>query len=56
VDARLTHIKEELANYRWRKDSRGQAMPIPEPGQDHLIDALRYAMEGDSQGRQAKLY
>ena len=54
VDARLTHIKEELANYRWRKDSRGQAMPIPEPGQDHLIDALRYAMEGDSQGRQAK--
>jgi len=47
VDVRCTHIQKELMQYRWRKDTNGDPMPVPEPGNDHLLDALRYALEGD---------
>ena len=47
VDMRCTHIQKELMQYRWRKDTNGEPMPVPEPGNDHLLDALRYALEGD---------
>ncbi len=47
VDTRCTQTIRELTQYRWRRDARGNALPIPETGDDHLIDALRYALEGD---------
>lgn len=46
------NMQEELANYRWR-DTPGGRVPVPE-GEDHLIDALRYALEGDSMGAAAR--
>ncbi len=46
------NMQEELANYRWR-DTPGGRVPVPE-GEDHLIDALRYALEGDSMGGAAR--
>ncbi len=47
VDTRCTHMQQELMSYRWRRDARGDALPIPEAGEDHLMDSLRYALEGD---------
>ena len=38
---------EELESYRWRKGADGSSLPIP-CGEDHLLDAMRYALEGDS--------
>ena len=45
-------LREELLNYRWAPDGQGGFLPRPE-GEDHLIDALRYAMEGDSNEKRA---
>ena len=47
VDTHCIRMKQELTQYRWRRDARGDALPIPEAGDDHLMDALRYALEGD---------
>lgn len=52
VDPGCVHLQEELANYRWRESRDGGQLPIPE-GEDHLIDALRYALEADSTARVA---
>ncbi len=53
VDHRCQQLLEELRNYRWKQDVKGQALPVPQ-GEDHLIDALRYALEKDfARGRMA---
>ncbi|MHC1786068.1 MAG: PBSX family phage terminase large subunit [Christensenellales bacterium] len=53
VDFRCRNFLRELQSYRWRQDSGGAALPIPE-GPDHLMDAARYALEGDSLQRFAR--
>lgn len=45
-------LREELLSYRWTPDHEGGYLPRPQ-GSDHLIDALRYAMEQDSSARAA---
>ncbi|MDL2254006.1 PBSX family phage terminase large subunit, partial [Ruminococcaceae bacterium OttesenSCG-928-I18] len=35
----------ELAAYRWQRDKNGQVLPRPEDRDNHLLDALRYAVE-----------
>lgn len=47
VDKNCAGMMAELENYRWRRDASGETLPIPE-GEDHLIDAMRYALEQDS--------
>ncbi|HQO56874.1 MAG TPA: PBSX family phage terminase large subunit, partial [Clostridia bacterium] len=47
-------LRGELLGYRWTPDGQGGSLPRPQ-GEDHLIDALRYAMERDSQGQQARV-
>ncbi|NLD51758.1 MAG: PBSX family phage terminase large subunit [Clostridiales bacterium] len=42
-------MMEELQGYRWRQDGHRGDLPIPQ-GADHLIDALRYALEADMRG------
>jgi len=53
VSPRCPRLQEELLQYRWKPDGQGGALPRPE-GEDHLIDALRYALEGDSSPREAQ--
>lgn len=53
VDAGCAHLREELTLYQWRQDSSGATLPIPEDKNNHLIDALRYALEHESTGRRA---
>ncbi len=52
VDKGCVQVLEELRNYRWKQDKWGMALPVPQ-GEDHLMDAMRYALEQDSLGSAA---
>lgn len=51
VDLQCQHMKNELTLYQWKKDKDGNSMRKPEDKNNHLIDALRYAMEEESLDR-----
>ena len=34
---------QEMRNYKWVEDRSGKLTNIPQDGNDHLIDAFRYA-------------
>ena len=51
VDKRCTDMIRELSAYSWKDSSP----PQPRPGDDHLIDALRYALESEQRPRKAVL-
>lgn len=53
VSPGCTATQEEMTNYRWQPDGQGGYLPRPQ-GEDHLLDALRYAVEKDSLGHEAK--
>ncbi len=54
LSPKCRRMREELLGYRWRPDGQGGCLSRPE-GEDHLIDALRYALEGDSAARDAQV-
>lgn len=41
---RSTNLKYEYDNYAWLEDKEGKTLNKPKPGDDHLCDALRYAL------------
>ena len=45
VHPRCRHTAAELAAYAWDKDDRGTLNRPRSGSDDHLMDALRYAME-----------
>ena len=47
------HLRQELSSYQWQHDRDGCALPRPQDRDNHLIDALRYALEEDMDGRRA---
>jgi len=49
VDEELQPVINELNTYQWKKDKDGVALPIP-CGDDHFIDATRYALEVEHTG------
>ena len=46
VHPRCVHTAAELASYVWDRDRQGRALNRPRDEDNHLMDALRYAMEG----------
>ncbi|WP_225770135.1 PBSX family phage terminase large subunit [Inquilinus sp. Marseille-Q2685] len=51
VHPRCRHLIDELALYSWRTDPRtGDILPELEDRENHAIDALRYALEGQRSG------
>jgi len=46
-------LRAELAAYQWQRDKDGAVLPRPRDRDNHLIDALRYALEGDMDRRLA---
>ena len=44
-------LREELTRYQWQKDRDGSALPHPQDRDNHLIDALRYALAEDMASR-----
>jgi hypothetical protein len=39
------NLIKEYRNYLWKTDKNGKVINQPEGGNDHLLDALRYALE-----------
>ncbi len=55
VDIRCTHMARELTLYQWKRDRDGQSIRQPQDRDNHLIDALRYALEGEMSARYAAI-
>lgn len=47
IDNKCTNTIKEVSAYRWAEDKNGNALPRPVDKDNHLIDALRYALEGE---------
>ena len=45
IDESCTNLIKELSGYKWREDKDGNVIPKPVDMNNHLLDALRYAME-----------
>jgi phage terminase large subunit len=45
VHPRCVHTLEELSAYRWKRAADGSSCNYPEDDHNHLMDAMRYAME-----------
>jgi phage terminase large subunit len=41
---RSLNLLKEYRNYLWMEDKEGRIINTPEPGYDHILDALRYAI------------
>lgn len=48
IDVRCQHFKNEIEQYHWQEDKDGNAMAKPVDEYNHLIDALRYAIENET--------
>lgn len=44
VTKRSLNLIKEYRNYLWTTDRDGKVQPVPEPGNDHCLDAVRYAL------------
>lgn len=44
VDVRCQNFKNEIEQYHWKEDKHGNVMAIPVDANNHLLDALRYAL------------
>lgn len=42
---RSLNIIREYRNYLWQTDKNGKIINVPEPGFDHALDAVRYALD-----------
>lgn len=45
------NLKREYLSYAWRKKRTGEVLDEPQDGNDHLMDALRYAIDDMSKKR-----
>lgn len=51
VDLRCQNAKNELQQYKWREDANGNALRVPVDKNNHLLDALRYALESEMRNK-----
>lgn len=47
IDVHCQNFKNEIQAYHWQEDREGNAIERPVKKDDHLLDALRYALEGE---------
>lgn len=47
IDVHCQNFKNEIEQYHWKEDKYGNAMAIPVDENNHLIDALRYALNDE---------
>ena len=52
VTKRSVNLIREYRNYFWAVNKDGRQLPDPEGGDDHLLDAVRYAFDGMALNRQ----
>lgn len=53
VDKSCINFQNEIQQYHWKKDAGGNSMKTPVDKNNHLMDALRYALEADMERRDA---
>lgn len=51
IDVRCQNFKNEIQEYSWQEDKFGNALRKPIDKNNHLLDALRYAVESLSLGQ-----
>ncbi len=56
IDKRCTRFLAEIEGWAFQKSSSGENTRLPRPGNDHLLDALRYALNEDMAPRMAVRY
>lgn len=49
IDTKCVNTKNEFQQYKWKEDANGNAIRQPTDKHNHIIDAARYAYEGDAQ-------
>ena len=54
VDVRCQNFKNEIEQYHWKEDKYGNAMAVPVDANNHLLDALRYALCDEILAAEAK--
>ncbi len=47
IDCRCQHFKNEIEQYHWKEDKYGNVLEVPADENNHLLDALRYALEDE---------
>lgn len=47
IHPRCKAFRSEISKYKYKEDKNGNVLPVPVDKDNHLIDALRYAMEDD---------
>ena len=47
IDKMCVKTKTEFQQYQWKKDKDGNSMKVPVDKNNHIIDGLRYAYEGE---------
>ncbi|MCL6458058.1 MAG: PBSX family phage terminase large subunit [Gorillibacterium sp.] len=47
IGTNCPNTKAEFGKYKWREDKGGNVLPIPVDKDNHLIDAIRYALEDE---------
>jgi phage terminase large subunit len=45
VDPSCINTIKELTSYKWKEDKNGNVLPKPVDANNHILDALRYALE-----------
>jgi len=47
INVKCVNFKNEISQYKWKEDKSGTILPVPVDKLNHLIDALRYALESE---------
>ena len=47
IHPKCKNTKSEFSKYKWKEDKSGTVLPIPVDRNNHIIDALRYALENE---------
>ena len=55
IDRRCQNFKNEIELYQWKKDKDGNSVRQPQDKNNHLIDALRYALSEDMREAQDRV-
>lgn len=48
IHPRCQNARLEFSKYKWKEDKNGTVLPIPVDKDNHIIDALRYALENEN--------
>ena len=56
IHPRCKAFKKEINKYKYKEDKNGNVLPVPVDKDNHLIDALRYAMEDDMKQASVKIF